>query len=140
MSEKIMLNNDWQFSKEYSDELLGADCSLKLCDVRIPHNVAETPYHYFDDRIYQKISGYRRVLHIPAEWKGKRVFITFMAVAHSATVYLNGAELATHNSGYTAFEVELTDVLKPGEDNILVVKANSREDQNIPPFGHVIDY
>ncbi|MCR4585742.1 MAG: glycoside hydrolase family 2 protein [Lachnospiraceae bacterium] len=140
MSEKIMLNNGWQFTGEYSDELLSADCSLKLCDVRLPHNAAETPYHYFDDSIYQMICGYRRILHIPAEWEGKRVFITFMAVAHSATVYLNGTELASHGSGYTAFEVELTDVLKPGEDNILVVKANSREDQNIPPFGHVIDY
>ena len=135
-----MLNDDWQFTEEFSEELLKADCSLKLQDVRIPHNVKDTPYNYFDDKIYQMISGYRRVLHIPADWKGKRVFITFMAVAHSATVYLNGTELATHNSGYTAFEVELTDVIRAGEDNTLAVKVNSREDLNIPPFGHVIDY
>ncbi|MCR5118743.1 MAG: glycoside hydrolase family 2 protein [Lachnospiraceae bacterium] len=140
MSDIIMLNNDWQFTEEFSEELLKEDCSVSLQDVRIPHNVKETPYHYFDDKIYQMICGYRRVIHAPADWKGKRVFICFGAVGHSATVYLNGAEIAHHNSGYTAFEAELTDHLKPGEDNVLALKVNSREDQNIPPFGNVIDY
>ncbi len=140
MPEIIAMNNDWQFTEEFSEELLKKDCAVSLKEVRIPHNVKDTPYHYFDDSIYQMISGYRRIIHAPEEWRGKRIFVTFMAVAHSAVVYLNGTELATHNSGYTAFEVELSDHLKIGEDNVLAVKVNSREDQNIPPFGHVIDY
>ncbi len=140
MSEKISLNNNWQFTEEFSEELLGAGCAAELTPVRIPHNVRTTPYHYFDESVYQMISGYRRVIHAPGEWDGKRVFITFMAVAHSATVYLNGLELAEHKGGYTAFEVELTDHLIYGGDNILALSVNSREDQNFPPFGHVIDY
>lgn len=36
--------------------------------------------------------------------------------------------------------MDISGVLRYGEKNILVVKVDSREDLNIPPFGYVIDY
>ena len=140
MREQISLNDDWEFTGEFTDSFLKGGNTDDITNVRIPHSVRELPYHYFDDALYQMVSGYRRIIHADASWKGKRIFVKFMAVAHIATVYLNGEQICEHRCGYTAFEAELTDALKYGEDNILSVKVDSREDVNVPPFGHVIDY
>ena len=140
MREQISLNDGWEFREEFGEDMLRQEKPDHVKEVRIPHTVRELPYHYFDDALYQMVSGYRRVIHADSSWKGKRIFVKFMAVAHTATVYLNGEQICEHWCGYTAFEAELTKYLKYGEDNVLTVKVNSREDQNIPPFGHVIDY
>lgn len=36
--------------------------------------------------------------------------------------------------------VEIAKYLKYGEDNVLAVRVDSRENLNIPPFGYAIDY
>ena len=141
MSEKIYINNDWLFTGTYTDEVsLGDVAPDSMEQVQIPHTVQETPFHYFDEETYQMVSGYRRILSIPSEWKGKSIRLTFEAVAHRAEVYLNGEKLAEHACGYTAFTVDLTDKLRFGSDNILALKVDSRESLDQPPFGFVIDY
>ncbi|MBR5421163.1 MAG: glycoside hydrolase family 2 protein [Lachnospiraceae bacterium] len=140
MRAKLPLNDKWEFRENFDTDMLSAGELKDACSVRIPHTVKELPYHYFDDVLYQMVSGYRRIFTAPEEWRGKRVFVQFMAVAHSATLYLNGEELCEHRCGYTAFEAELTQLLRYGSENVLTLKVNSREDQNIPPFGYAIDY
>ena len=137
---RIPLNNGWGFTESFTDELHRPDCALPLKEVRFPHTVKETPFHYFDEQSYQMVSGYRKEFIAPEEWEGKRILLTFEGVAHSALVYLNGTLAGEHHCGYTAFTVELTDFLQIGKKNVLVVQVDSRESQNIPPFGFVIDY
>ena len=36
--------------------------------------------------------------------------------------------------------MEIAKYLKYGEDNVLAVRVDSRENLNIPPFGYAIDY
>ena len=86
------------------------------------------------------VSGYRRRLHVPEEWKGKRILLTFDGAAHDSTVYCNGVKVGEHHCGYTAFTVDLTEYVAYGQENILCVRLDSREELNVPPFGYVIDY
>ena len=138
--EKIYLNNDWEFAPEFSQSLLKRDNVSTYEKVRIPHTTKEVPYNYFDESIYQMLCGYRKIIYVPKEWENKRVLVTFEGVAHSAEVYANGKMIGEHHCGYTAFTVELTEYLNYGEENVITVKVDSRENQNIPPFGFVIDY
>jgi beta-galactosidase len=71
---------------------------------------------------------------------GKRLLLQFDGAAHIATVYVNGIETATHRSGYTAFRVEITDLVNYGGRNTVAVKLDTTENGSIPPFGFVIDY
>ena len=73
-------------------------------------------------------------------WAGKRIFLQLDGAAHIATVFLNGKELGSHRCGYTSFRTELTEELKIGSGNELVVKLDCTENKDIPPFGFVIDY
>ena len=134
---KIYLNRDWDFTENFSDSLFSSPQGTTK--VTIPHTCKETPFHYFDESAYQMVSGYRKVLDVPAEWEGKQVLLTFEGVAHDCEIFLNGESIGQHHTGYTAFTLKLEN-LKYGQPNVLIVKVDSRETLNTPPFGHVIDY
>ena len=141
MEKRVYLNNNWYFNEEYAPGMEKADYAYEQSkQVRIPHSVVETPLHYFDEHEYQKISAYFKVFNVPATWMDKEVFLTFDGVAHSCVVYINGKVAGEHFCGYTAFTLNVKDLLDYGHQNLIMVKVNSREDQNIPPFGFVIDY
>ena len=139
---RIDLNNNWLWSPEFVPEMTGSVYSNedKMEQVRIPHTVKVTPLNYFDDKDYQMVSCYRRTFDAPSEWKGKKVSVTFDAVAHEAEVYINGKFVIKHSCGYTAFTADLTDHIDYGGKNVIAVKCDSRESLNVPPFGFVIDY
>lgn len=141
MRERIYLNNGWKFSESFEEGMCLETYDVKdLADVRIPHTCKELPLHYFDESLYQMVSGYRKVFTAPADWKGKRVVLTFEGVAHDSEVFLNGEKVAEHHCGYTAFSVDLSEKLRYGGENLLTVRVDSRESLNVPPFGFVIDY
>ena len=139
---RIDLNNDWLWSPEFVPEMTGHVFSNedRMEQVRIPHTVKVTPLNYFDDKDYQMVSCYRRTFDAPSDWKGKKVSVTFDAVAHEAEVYINGKFVIKHSCGYTAFTADLTDHIDYGGKNVIAVKCDSRESLNVPPFGFVIDY
>ncbi|MBR6316727.1 MAG: glycoside hydrolase family 2 protein [Lachnospiraceae bacterium] len=141
MGQRIYLDNDWEFTTQFHEDMIQGNFDrAELVKVRLPHTTAELPFHYFDEHAYQMLCGYVRHIYGEKEWAGKNVLLTFEAVGHDATVYLNGKKICENHCGYTAFTADLTEHLKLGEDNLLVVRVDSREDLNIPPFGFVIDY
>jgi len=77
---------------------------------------------------------YHRTLDIPSAWKGKHVLLHFGAVDWRAEVMLNGQLIATHEGGYTPFEVDITPYLKKGKQE-LVVRAIDPCDRSYCPRG-----
>ena len=140
MRKRIYWNRDWKFTTKYCEELSEKDYNGELECVCLPHTVAETPFHYFDESIYQMVSGYRKTFVPEEDWRDKQILLTIEAAGHQAEVYLNGNKMTEHFGGYTAFSVDLAPQLLFGEENVLVVKVDSRESINVPPFGKVIDY
>ncbi len=64
---------------------------------------------------------YRKYFNIPESDTGRRITLLFEGVASRATVYLNGSLLAHNFCGYTSFEVDITDYVRYGEQNLLAV-------------------
>ena len=137
---RIELNDGWLWADSFTEEMIKPGYGGGMDEVRIPHSVSVTPLNYFDESVYQMVSCYRRILNAPSEWKGKKIFITFDAVAHEAEVFVNGTSVIKHSCGYTSFTADISDHLKYGEDNVIAVKCDSNESLNVPPFGFVIDY
>ena len=141
--DRIYWNRDWQFIKGFEGSYLEPQASGTVQgaeQVELPHTVQEVPLHYFDESLYQGIFTYRKVFRPEADWQGKQVLLTIEAAGHSAFVYLNGKLLNEHHCGYTAFQTDLSQALIYAQENVLMVKVDSTESQNIPPFGKVIDY
>ena len=137
---RIYINDGWLFAKEFNENHIMCVGGDEFSDIRIPHTTKELPFNYFSENEYQMVSSYQKIISAPSSWSEKRVFITFDGTAHYAEVYLNGEKIGAHASGYTAFSIELSKHLHFDQDNLLVVKLDSRETLNIPPFGNVIDY
>ena len=141
MTHRLYLNDDWLFTEQFENSLMAPEYPENtLQPIRLPHTCKEIPFHYFDESLYQMVSGYRRHLLIPKDWQGKRILLTFEGAAHDSTVFCNGKKVGEHHCGYTAFTVDLTDNVLYGQDNLLCVRLDSRENLNVPPFGYVIDY
>ncbi len=74
---------------------------------------------------------YRKKFTVPAAFQGGRtISLDFEGVYQNSVVYLNGEEVGSYPSGYTGFALDITDKLKYGEENVLVVKV-----QNMSPSG-----
>lgn len=138
---RINLNYDWKYSENWSEDFIAPEFNdSNLATVQIPHTNKEVPYNYFDENMYQFVSGYRKTFEVPAELTGKTLVLKFEAVANYAVVYVNGKEAMSHKGGYTSFEADVTELLKIGEKNVITVMCDSTEREEIPPFGNVVDY
>src|SRR5215470_14630717 len=62
----------------------------------------------------------------------KRLFVYFGAANYVADVYLNGEKLGRHEGGFTAFDFEITSLVKD-KDNYLVVKADNKRRRDAVP-------
>lgn len=130
----IAFNNDWLFTENFD---AGFD---EAVSVRLPHTAKEIPYNYINCRDYQMVCGYRKIFTAPGDWQGKKLILRFDGAAHEATVFCNGERVGYHACGYTAFCVDITDLVRLGGENVIDVRLDTRESLNIPPFGFVIDY
>ncbi|HEY2861002.1 MAG TPA: glycoside hydrolase family 2 TIM barrel-domain containing protein [Terracidiphilus sp.] len=137
----LPINRNWRYHPSWVD---GAESSgfndSSFQRVVIPHSNIEMPWHSFDDKDYEFVSTYRRRFKYPKEADGKRVFADFEGVMTASTVWINGHLLGSYRGGFTPFSFELTPHLRRDGDNLLVVKVDSTERPDIPPFGYEIDY
>ena len=140
MRIRINWNHDWEFTPCFSEAFARGEAADGCERVELPHTCAVTPYDYLDESVYQMVCGYRKCLEAPEDWAGRRVFLTIGAAAHRAEVFVDGKKLAEHRCGYTAFRVELTEALRPGDRVMLAIRVDSRESLDQPPFGLVVDY
>src|SRR5216683_7895199 len=62
----------------------------------------------------------------------KRLFVHFGAANYQAWVYLNGEELGHHEGGFTPFDFEITDRVKP-QDNFLILRVNNTRGRDQVP-------
>jgi hypothetical protein len=81
---------------------------------------------------------YTRAFDVPAEWSG-RVLLHFGAVDWQATVTVNGRKLGEHKGGYDPFSFDITDALKPGGRQELVVDVYDPSDAGGQPRGKQVN-
>lgn len=72
---------------------------------------------------YEGVAFYRRKFHVPANWAGKTVRLQFDAVNYLTEVWLNGEVVGFHEGGFTPFEFRVDSLLKPGEENTLILRV-----------------
>ncbi len=73
-----------------------------------------------------RAAWHRRRFRVPENCRGKRVFLRFEAVHYWADVYVNGRKVGSHEGGFTPFEFDITDAVRFGVDNELIVGVKDR--------------
>jgi beta-glucuronidase len=96
--------------------------------VTVPHCWPATSEY----RKYIGVGTYERDFAAPEVSAGQIVRLHFDAVYDVATVWLNGRRLGTHEGGYTPFEFEVTKLLKPGQNHLMLEVNNTPTVSTIP--------
>ena len=125
------LNGLWQlgFGKAGEAPPLGRALDQQVL-VPYPVESALSGVMKHSDRLW-----YRRMFSVPQGWAGRRVLLHFGAVDWEATAWVNGKELGTHQGGYDGFSFDVTDALKPGGENELIVRVFDPTDKGTQPRG-----
>ena len=76
------------------------------------------------------IGWYRYELTPKAEWKGKRIVLDFQGIMLVGDVYLNGKRIGGTDYGYLGFDLALSKLLKWGQVNEIIVKADTGKPNN----------
>ena len=70
------------------------------------------------------IGWYAREVQIPREWQGKRIYLVIGACEWDTKTWFAGKELGSHKGGYTPFEFDLTEYVKFGDKQNIIVRAD----------------
>ena len=76
------------------------------------------------------IGWYRYELTPKDEWKGKRIVLDFQGIMLVGDVYLNGQRVGGTDYGYLGFDIDLSKLLKWGQVNEIIVKADTGKPNN----------
>ncbi|MEV5549767.1 PA14 domain-containing protein [Streptomyces sp. NPDC052309] len=131
------LNGHWQFAAAEAGEQppVGRDLGERIL-VPYPVESQLSGIQRHEDRMW-----YRRTFTVPADWdigSGKRLRLNFGAVDWQSQVYVNGVEVAEHKGGYDKFSADITEALKPGRTQELIVGVYDPTDAasgENPPLG-----
>ncbi len=75
------------------------------------------------------VAWYRRTFTLPAADAGRRLWLEFDGVYRDATVFVNGWFVGHHESGYSGFRYDITDVAEPGGRNVVAVRVDATESE-----------
>ncbi|MET8116339.1 AbfB domain-containing protein [Streptomyces prasinus] len=112
------LNGIWDFAVTSADA--GRPASFPQ-QIRVPF-VAESALSGIQRRITQNDKlWYKRTFTVPSGWDGRRVQLHFGASDWRTTVWVNDRQAgAPHSGGFDAFSHDITDLLGPGANTVVV--------------------
>ena len=73
------------------------------------------------------VAWYRRSFPLPDSDKGRRLTLEFDGVYRDCRVFFNGYLIGHHESGYSSFRYDITDLANCGGDNSLAVRVDASQ-------------
>lgn len=152
MREEKCINRGWQFAllpckpvdfqtakerdekrKQSSFDLRSELGALSFSPVDLPHDWAVSrPFNKeMDDGAPQGfrdrwgIGWYKKTVTLEEKKEGMRYLLYFGGVYENATLWVNDFEIGSHKYGYSSFQMDITDEIKAGDNELLMRVDNS---------------
>ena len=134
----VSLDGEWEFAYDDANEGLAqrwaeqGETTFPLTIV-VPF-VPESRASGIGDTDFHSVVWYRRSIPAEALESDKRHLLHFGAVDYTATVWIDGRLVATHDGGQVAFSVDVTDSLQPDLDthSVVVRVQDDVDDPEVP--------
>ena len=127
-AEWLNLNGEWAFAPDKQDAGRKGKW-FEAGDEKFPMRIT-VPYGWASAASGVKgcekvdIAWYRRLVKVPKEWKGRRVFVVVGASDRATDCWFDGQWVGRYSDGYTPFELEITHCVKWGEEQPLVFRVD----------------
>ena len=125
------LNGEWGFA--FDDDDRGLKERWYVPGYRLERKIT-VPFCYQcaagglgPDRTIHPILWYRRSFCVPADMRDSRILLRFGAVDYACRVYVNGSMAGTHEGGYLPFALDITDLLREGENDLCLRVTDDRD-------------
>ena len=119
----INLNGEWDFdfytenTPEIIEEIKLSPLNKKIIVPFCP----ESDLSGIGCKDFMPLVAYKKIISITDEQLENNIFLHFGAVDFKTTVYINGVIAGMHIGGYSSFKIDITDFVKFGENEILVI-------------------
>ncbi|WDF57389.1 beta-galactosidase GalA [Mucilaginibacter sp. KACC 22063] len=139
------LGNIFSKSGETAGTALAIDYDEKgWADVTLPHDWAVAlPFKYvknddLDSHGYKPVGGlfpensigwYRKTFQVNRADSGKRFEIQFDGIYRDSKVWINGYYVGGNFSGYNSVKFDITDFIRFGKKNVMVVRADATQSE-----------
>jgi beta-glucuronidase len=138
--ELVRLDGLWRFAL---DTAVGETPWTTTLDTSLEAPVPASYNDLFVDAAIRDHVGwvwYQRSVRVPRGWAGERVFVRLDAATHEGRVYVDDRLVAEHVGGYTPFEADITEHVRPGaEFRLTVGVSNVLTNVTIPPGNVTVD-
>ena len=99
--------------------------------VSLPHTWNDIDGQDGGNDLYRGTAYYAKELEKIDLPKADKYYLEFNGANSSATVYVNGKKLASHDGGYSTWRVNITDVLE--DKNLFVVEVDNSQNDRVYP-------
>jgi len=142
---KFHLGNEWGFAQNLAKAASGhgpANASFSDAGwrtVNLPHDWAvELPFDSRADGSHgfkpvgrgfesNSVAWYRRTFELPKEDADKRLWLEFDGAFRDCAVFVNNWCVGHHESGYSSFRCDITDVANCGGKNVVAVRVDASQ-------------
>ena len=129
MRQILNLNTKWAFSKEAT--AVPAQMPEKWYWVNLPHTWNAIDGQDGGGDYYRGVCYYAKTIDKIDLPESERYFLEVNGANHSAKVYWNGEEIASHKGGYSTWRVDVTDVM--ANSNLIVFEVDNSICDNVYP-------
>jgi beta-glucuronidase len=123
-SVRIDLDGNWRFRTDPASATAGYDPAARVSDmawlsamraVDVPHTWAIGPDHDFHG-----VGWYAKTFILPPGLASQHIELNFGATFSVAQVWVNGVAVGGHAGGFTAYGLDVSKAVRPGDNHILV--------------------
>lgn len=129
------LNGIWDFSREMGKKEYSKGFSPEK-QVAVPSSYndlfTEEEFRMWDSGVW-----YQRRFDMPKMLKDERIVLRFNSVSYKGEAFLNGTCLGDHETGYTPFEFDITDLVDFEKENLLCVRVENILSTDTVPMGNL---
>lgn len=126
----VYLNGVWKLNIHPSGEFWSNTANLTdWADVEVPGYLPTQGVMVDEGQEY----AFRCRMNIPPDFAGKRILLRFDGVNCLARVWVNEKFVRSHYGGYTSWNCDITDLVRPGEATWLTVGVTDKQ-QEISSF------
>lgn len=119
--QKVPLSGNWQFNPSPEKEFWKEGGVSNWKNIEVPGEWVMQGFEVEKG----KAAGYYRTFTLPSSWKGQRVKLRCNGIYSDSRIYINGKEAGSHLGGFTAFELDVTDLVQTEKENRIAVSVIS---------------
>ena len=129
---KVNINKNWMYAETNATAINALKNFNNWVQINLPHSWNGEDVTDTEPGYRRSASWYKKALTVNTVEKNKNYILYFEGANITTKVYVNGQEAGGHIGGYVGFEIDITNFLKTGTNDVLVRVDNSFNPEIIP--------